>query len=70
MIQAVCLLLCVRDLRGQDLDNGSLYGGAARHGTPQPALCPADGFDSMRVHVVIGTAIAAAPRDVVYQPVS
>lgn len=69
MTQAVCLLLCVRDLRDQDLDNGSLYGGAARHGTPQPALCSADGFDSMRDHVVIGTAIAAAPRDVVYQSV-
>ena len=65
MTQAVCLLLCVRDLRDQDLDNGSLYGGAARHGTPQPALCPADGFDSMSDHVVIGTAIAAAPRDLV-----
>ncbi|WP_222859167.1 hypothetical protein, partial [Klebsiella pneumoniae] len=47
-----------------------LYGGAARHGTRQPALCPADGFDSMRDHVVIVTAIAAAPRDVVYQSVS
>lgn len=70
MTQAVCLLLCVRDLRDQDSDNGSLYGGAARHGTPQPALCPADGFDSMRDHVVIGTAIAAAPRYVVYQFVS
>ncbi len=57
-------------LRDQDLDNGSLYGGAARHGTRQPALCPADGFDSMRDHVVIVTAIAAAPRDVVYQSVS
>lgn len=35
MTQAVCLLLCVRDLRDQDLDNGSLNGGAARHGTLQ-----------------------------------
>lgn len=32
---SVCLLLCVRDLRDQDLDNGSLNGGAARHGTLQ-----------------------------------